>query len=415
MPLTQASDLNDHPSLSLTYKSPILPTMVEEACDMVHKEKRTLADMKLLLARFRGDPTWMPLGAMLGEDDSVVFGTYPQLDGTFAAISLEPTAESLVRVEQTSYERHGSEKAPRIAVDGQSTAYIDSIVIPAEERHPTELNGVQNGIIDTPKEVVSEPVDSMDAEQHATTKEEASVGPEADGKNQAVAKAMKEAQPLEGDAEMKTAAEDTITEEQAAPTTESEVISAPAEAVMADAPVPEASKSSNPPTPSAISSAGQSPPRMLTRGRANARATSSNNDPVSPKHNSTSHSPTSSELPIHPLFIPPPNAMPSRDFGLPSPEAEDSRRILSAWVQKQEEVCRGAERLYEGLLKAQRLRSTVWRWCRAEGHLGELSDGEDWVDMEEWGLDAPLKKGDQDGVGEEDTSKKTRGRRTAGG
>lgn len=82
-------------------------------------------------------------------------------------------------------------------------------------------------------------------------------------------------------------------------------------------------------------------------------------------------------------------------------------------MQKQEEVCRGAERLYEGLLKADRQRMTVFKWCKAEGHVGEMSDGEDWYDREEWGLDEEgLRKGhnddDDEGVA---PGKKTRGRR----
>lgn len=72
------------------------------------------------------------------------------------------------------------------------------------------------------------------------------------------------------------------------------------------------------------------------------------------------------------------------------------------YVQKQEEVCRGSWRLYEGLLKADRLRKTVFRWAKAEAHVGEMSDGEDWYDKEEWGLEEDLKKGhdeDEDDAG----------------
>ncbi len=125
--------------------------------------------------------------------------------------------------------------------------------------------------------------------------------------------------------------------------------------------------------------------------------------------------PVDDEFFIHPLFRPPPAAHPERDLGLPEQEAEEVRRLLLLYVQKQEEICRGTKRLYEGLLKADRLRTTVWQWAKAEAHCGpnrDMSDGEDWYDKEEWGLTEDLKKG-EDEV-EEDTAqtqKKTRNRK----
>jgi hypothetical protein len=58
------------------------------------------------------------------------------------------------------------------------------------------------------------------------------------------------------------------------------------------------------------------------------------------------------------------------------------------------------------------MRKNVLKWAKAEGHVGEMSDGEDWYDKEEWGLDDDLKKGQDE---EEDDGgnqgKKTRTRR----
>lgn len=119
--------------------------------------------------------------------------------------------------------------------------------------------------------------------------------------------------------------------------------------------------------------------------------------------------------PIHPLFLAPRSAHPDRDLGLPEAEAEDMRRLLQLYVQKQEEVCRGAKRLYEGLLRADRLRKTVLQWTKYEAHVGphrDLSDGEDWYDKEEWGLEEDLKKGqDEEEEDTTQTTKKTRTRR----
>lgn len=114
---------------------------------------------------------------------------------------------------------------------------------------------------------------------------------------------------------------------------------------------------------------------------------------------------------IHPMYLPPGAAKPDRDLGLPESEAEDIRRLMAMYVQKQEEICRGAERLHEGLLRAERLRADVLHWSKAEAHR-DLSDGEDWYDKEEWGLTEDLKKGQDEE--EEDTTtqgKKTRARR----
>lgn len=127
-----------------------------------------------------------------------------------------------------------------------------------------------------------------------------------------------------------------------------------------------------------------------------------------------------SDLFIHPLFLAPPSARPDRNLGLPEAEAEDVRRLVQLYVQKQEEICRGATRLHKGLLKADRLRRTVLQWAKAEAHCGphrDMSDGEDWYDKDEWGLTEDLKKGQDEE--EEDThttaaaqqQKKTRNRR----
>lgn len=115
---------------------------------------------------------------------------------------------------------------------------------------------------------------------------------------------------------------------------------------------------------------------------------------------------------IHPFFHPPAYPLPDRDLGLPENEAENVRHLMSLYVQKQEEIARGAAKLHEGLMKADRLRATVLQWAKAEAHVGEMSDGEDWYDKEEWRLEGELKKGQDEE--EEDTTqpvKKTRNRR----
>jgi len=88
--------------------------------------------------------------------------------------------------------------------------------------------------------------------------------------------------------------------------------------------------------------------------------------------------------------------MPDRDFGLPPSEADETRRLLVTYIQKQEEVVRGHQKIFEGLSRANRHRKMVLEWCKADGHTGEMSDGEDWYDKEHWGLNEDLRKGVHD-------------------
>lgn len=131
-----------------------------------------------------------------------------------------------------------------------------------------------------------------------------------------------------------------------------------------------------------------------------------------PSKGSPDRDPDSEPPFIHPIFSMPANSIPDRNFGLTETEADHFRRLLTLYMQKQEEICRGIRRLHQGLLRAERLRHEVLRWSKAEAHT-DLSDGEDWYDRDEWGLAEDLKKGQDEE--EEDTTattgKKTRARR----
>ncbi|KAF2034866.1 hypothetical protein EK21DRAFT_97095 [Setomelanomma holmii] len=122
--------------------------------------------------------------------------------------------------------------------------------------------------------------------------------------------------------------------------------------------------------------------RMTTRARAQAAST-----PSPPQ------SPSSGVNTVHPIFTFSVDSLPDRDLGLPQHEAEETRMLLIAYVQKQEEVARATADLYRGLSQADRMRQDVYKWSKAEGHVGEMSDGEDWYDNEEWNLDQDLAKG----------------------
>lgn len=130
---------------------------------------------------------------------------------------------------------------------------------------------------------------------------------------------------------------------------------------------------------------------------------------------------------VHPWFVAPQTSLMDRDLALPSPEAEEARKLLLLYVQKQEQIVRSLETLGFGLQKADRLRTSVFRACKAEGHVvsdgkggmvTEMSDGEDWFDLADWGInardlkDGTLEKG-KDEVEDpfEEEGRKVRGRR----
>lgn len=146
--------------------------------------------------------------------------------------------------------------------------------------------------------------------------------------------------------------------------------------------------------------------RMTTRAQAHAISKTPSPPP----------SPSSMLNPIHPLFTFPTEFLPDRDFGLPAVEAEETRMMLLALVQKQEEIARAASDLYLGMMQGDRMRGNVYKWAKAEGHVGEMSDGEDWYDREEWGLNEDLAKGrDEEEEDNQPQGKKTtrrQGRRT---
>lgn len=129
---------------------------------------------------------------------------------------------------------------------------------------------------------------------------------------------------------------------------------------------------------------------MTTRARARSPQDEAGSIPPSPSPSSSASIP-----PIHPWFTAPTNSLPSSDLSLPLAEAEDTRKLLLLYCQKQEQTIRSLETLAFGLQKADRLRKFVYESAKASEHLvedgkgnlvTEMSDGEDWYDPAEWGL-----------------------------
>lgn len=437
-PLTAAAELPNHPSLSAPYFSKTLTEMAKQAGDMVHRERRNLWTLKQLLTNFRGDGIWIPCEALQSESDIVLFGPAP----FFSTTSLCGPHQALVdKDEQTLAPADGIREVPEKPSDngGPSQEHQPMGTIDGSQPTPLPLSdariagGTVNAAIDRQHhQMVAETANAINS--NAVTKDVGSSARSREGVNIQTAN---QAIYQEGIQQQDIGIHSHVSNNAALTGTGGVGNYLPNDPVLSEHPAGSASpqldgtesatlaveigsllNSDNPEV--ANNEDGQpellnkedgelqpGPHRMTTRARAQAVS-----DNVTPSHTRSPSLAPSMPPYIHPLYLVPSSARPDRDVGLPLAEAEETRRVLMSYAQKQEEVCRGAERLYEGLLKADRMRKTVLKWCKAEGHVGDASDGEDWYDKEEWGLEEDLKKGGEDD--DEDAAnqgKKTRGRR----
>lgn len=380
-PLTSVTDLPTHPTLSRPFTSRALNELVEQARNLMHKENAALWKAKPLLTKLVGDNTWAPCGLMTAPDDqdALLFSDTtsffnrpaPQVPAEASNASnnvdgARPAPGNTPAQQETGPDRPEAQEAvtqPARNADPNTTS-ADGEVLP-DAHEAKDGQGDQGGGPDPGKpskkepQVNGSPQQGEDGQGGVPQTENNSGEPNATGGEDVEMAEAPGAVPKAGG------------EHQGAP-------------------IPAAQPTLSGPEPGAAAAA--------------AAAASS---PVPDLDDD--------ELFIHPLFRLPRAAHPDRDLGLPEHEAEEVRRLLLLYVQKQEEICRGARRLYEGLLRAERYRRTVWQWAKAEAHCGpnrDMSDGEDWYDKDEWGLTEDLKKG-EDEV-EEDTGqsqKKTRNRK----
>ncbi|KAB8748969.1 hypothetical protein FH972_026520 [Carpinus fangiana] len=402
MPLTNAADLDKHPSLSVPYKSRVIEEMIQSAQDMVFREQRSLYRMRQVLTQFRGDERWIPCGTLQQENDiftltfpprEVVMSAAPSIAtdliqtnanwDTMSGVNLikgledaaDPTRQTNEQVEE----------------DREMADITSSNTVAAGQEHEV---GEPTGAVTSEAEAAAGKTESNghhilkteETETHNITERDNNQEQNGDQSN-GIARATNGA---DGHAQGR--------EEQAGQTGEGEEAG------------PEVDENEENSKAEGDDETGEQPHRMTTRARAQAT-----DNPTTPPGSRPLTPQTDSGAPlVHPFFNVPPSCVPQPSLGLHGNLADDTRRLLASYVQKQEEVVRQAEALLNGLMKTRRLRNTVWSWCRAEGHVGEMSDGEDWYDMEEWGLDEPLKKGeevDDDGdVGPTVAGSKTRGR-----
>lgn len=418
--------------------------MVQQAREMLHRERKTLWNVKQLLTKLRGDETWIPCGNITSEIDNVIFDTefvYNEIVKTrLRTNSNETVGQRLPNGNSTppSFTKRGSTSGVGAlaaeAITNGNPAGVDtnSSAIVEPEVKVVSLDSTKSSL-DTSEGVPGEEVNHSTPEKQPTNakaaQEVVSLADQGLSNSTGIENiSVNDVQPMGSDHDpaisknIQTKQEDPdIADPPQEPSVdqdhvEPKSVNAIIESTREIEPAPldqdlhlDAEIKDQVLRGEDEDDASQPPPRRMTT-RAQALATSENNTTSS---RTRSASPVSWVPPaIHPLYLMPPSARPDRNFGLPPGEAEDIRRMVMLYVQKQEEVCRGAEKLYVGLLRADRMRKTVFKWCKAEAHVGEMSDGEDWYDKEEWGLDEDLRKGHDD---EEDDAvtqgKKTRGRR----
>ncbi|KAF4979679.1 hypothetical protein FZEAL_4170 [Fusarium zealandicum] len=368
-PLTASTALSAHPTLSKPFTSKTLTKLVDQSCDIMRKENRSLWQVRHLLTALCGDYTWVPCEMMVRPSDIELY-TDDHVARHLLSLSKGQPSFPAIMNGDTHQQENGVEAAaadalPDVSGDGQ-----------VSDKDAAEDADVTMTDAETVGQDVS-PLEGGEAPQENAGKDATTSSPQ--GKNKGEDQVDKTNPPVESKGELQNggSAHRGSGSKEPADTDPSQAPEAAAAAADAhrQKDLPEASTAQD--------------GRDASEGWDQAF--------------------------VHPLFIAPSGAKPNRDVGLPDQEAEDIRRLLALYVQKQEEVCRGAKRLFLGLLKAEKLRKDVLHWSKAEAHSGvnrDMSDGEDWYDMEEWGLTENLKKGqDEEEEDTQTTGKKTRNRK----
>ncbi|KAF7595755.1 hypothetical protein BBP40_004886 [Aspergillus hancockii] len=412
-PLKHPSELPNHPSLSHAYTSNALLNMTKAIEAKLRQERALLWRARNLHRHFLGDSSWMPCGVVETPEDRWIFeprfvttGHRSPTDqngqngvaGISIAEATEAPNQGIRRPNSTADSLKELQKADNEDVHGPNTAELD-----------VEMTGVQNQDTDRgghtkhneqTREPKSEEVETPvgDLPQYPDT-----VETEANGNNTAGSH-------LEHN---KIPESDTLHKDRNEHAND--------RGLSADGDVHTSHEGRNDVQENETDKdeemqdgfSPEPPRRMTTRARANAiNPQQDESDYLSPSPSSS----TLGSLPMpHPLFLVPDSIRPDPNLGLLPMEAEETRRLLWSYVQKQEETVRGFEHMLECLLRACRMKDDVLEWCKAEGHVGEMSDGEDWYDRERWGLTEgeDLKKGaDEDEIEmvEESRASNKRGR-----
>jgi hypothetical protein len=386
MPLTHASDLPDHPTLAKPFFSNTLTELTQHAGNMLQKERASLWRIKHLLTRLSGDNTWIPCEIVEAENDlNLFFDEQEKIRANTGKLLIKDDAD------QASTRTLGSEEveppglldavthATRIALGTVKDPNTEKLGVFQLQNQANRIASHMDGVdqVSGSSEAVKL-ITFPDPSRFKDNGQETGQGQVSDMANDAMATEVAVKEVISQIGENEASLVENVTGMDVDAGIDQEEVPAPR--------------------------------RMRTRAQAQAASdntTSSRTRSGSPDSDTDGY--------IHPYFLAPKISHPDRDIGLPPNEAEETRRLLQLYIQKQEEVCRGAQKIYEGLLRADRYRHLVMKWAKAEAHLGanrDMSDGEDWYDKEEWQLDEDLEKGkDEEEEDAATTAKKTRTRR----
>ncbi|KAI1370003.1 RXT2-like protein [Xylaria arbuscula] len=363
-PLTAVTDLPTHQTLSRPYMSKTLTELTKQGCSLMHKENAALWKIKHLQTKLVGDHNWVPCELMIGPNDIELFND-DYIDRSQEAFASDSNGLILEHMQNEAKSNgHLSTNGDGQLLGSNNTRHNSS--------NPEKADVVMADASLPPSEAL------MDKHKASETSHSSHQNPESGDSGSKEADAQSQ---LNGQVIIREQAHN-------------------AEALTTDG--QEVNGSTVPDDPVNA---------KLQNSQLNETARKNGHDLSRP---ASAISDANNDLPIHPMFIAPRSARPDRDIGIPESEAEEMRRIFQHFVQKQEEVCRGVKRLYEGLLRAERMRKTVLQWSKYEAHVGpnrDMSDGEDWYDKEEWGFEEDLKKGQDEEEDDPQPTKKTRTRR----
>jgi len=354
--------------------------MAESARDTLHREREALWDLKQLMLRFRGDNVWLPTEMVETDHDALLLEQNPYYEYERFSHTDTNTTNAPPKINGIEHDLVGI-SAHADAMDGVHT--IDMAAAGSEVAAPETLQSKSDTEGRERLEAIKSNTDSYningEIDQEHNNSSMTATGPDLTNKEHGVS----DIPVLNGTSE----------EDQA----------------MA---VDGVRKSMEAESSGTSANLSQPQHRMTTRAKARTPPLlQSNHQQHSAASRSISPAASTTITDVNNFFIPPLTAIPDRDFGLPAQEADDTRRLLLLYVQKQEQIVRSAESLLLGLLKADRLRKNVLAWCKADEHLMEMSDGEDWYDLEEWGLEKDLVKGKEEEDVEEEAGRKGRRRR----
>ncbi|KKY13451.1 hypothetical protein UCRPC4_g06971 [Phaeomoniella chlamydospora] len=379
-PLKHPSDLSHHPALAEPYTSKALPNMIQATNNQLRKEKADLARAKDLHRQLIGDEAWIPCETVETPEDWDLFE--PRFRGNVGAIS---AGKKRKRGED------GQEYAGSVSSTLQNASVPDSA-----DAGPVHID--QDTVMADATSEQEQSKDDRD-DQAGSEKPLTDAEPQTEKQDHAIAKRRNQK-------------EDTNTHE---PTTDGDIGVGRTNGQVTklqkttdeegeekgDNGREQADAASHTVSRSASASPAP-PPRRITR----ALAQTNNNEPGDDSNAPTpplspSFSDTSTSLSIAPLYliptIRPHPSLGHSPYHLPPAEHSDTLSLLTSYIQKQSAFVSTLESVHCRLLQADRLRRTVFHWSKAEGHLGELSDGEDWIDEEAWGLEpGELKKGKGD-------------------